>query len=103
MPRNVEVKVRLQNGALERVRARLEGIEAEDLGPLRQEDVFFRCAAGRLKLRREEGAGGLGAELIFYRRPDEEGPKLSEYLLAELGIRDARRLGGVYIDLTIGG
>jgi hypothetical protein len=43
-------------------------------GPIEliQDDTFFHCAAGRLKLR--TFADGQG-ELIFYRRADEHGPK----------------------------
>jgi len=43
-------------------------------GPIEihQDDTFFRCDAGRLKLR--TFANGEG-ELIFYRRSDQEGPQ----------------------------
>ena len=41
-----------------------------------QEDVFFQCAKGRLKLRiLDEGQG----ELIHYLRDDVSGPKQSYY------------------------
>ncbi|KAF0218955.1 MAG: adenylate [Geobacteraceae bacterium] len=50
-----------------------------DKGPIKiiQDDTFFRCESGRLKLRafsKEEG------ELIFYRRANQQGPKESFYL-----------------------
>ena len=50
-----------------------------DRGPeqFEQDDTFFVCANGRLKLR--AGAGG-EAELIYYRRDDQPGPKQSHYL-----------------------
>lgn len=74
MPRNVEIKVRLSSlEATEDIARRIS-----DSGPeiLSQEDVFFPCESGRLKLRI---LGPDRGELIFYRRPDQEGPKTSSY------------------------
>jgi predicted adenylyl cyclase CyaB len=45
--------------------------------PIAQDDSFFHCAQGRLKLR--VFADGRG-ELIAYQRSDSTGPKLSDYL-----------------------
>jgi adenylate cyclase len=73
--RNVEIKARIAAIAqLLPIAARLA-----DSGPivLEQDDTFFGCANGRLKLRDQFGAG---AELIFYRRADLSGPKESYYL-----------------------
>lgn len=52
-----------------------------DSGPTEifQDDTFFACPNGRMKLR--EFAGGQ-AELIFYQRPDRAGPKESFYVIA---------------------
>jgi predicted adenylyl cyclase CyaB len=75
MPRNVEIKARIAGvDALAQVAARLAGT-----GPvvLEQDDTFFSCPNGRLKLRDQFAAG---AELIFYQRADESGPKESFYL-----------------------
>ncbi len=77
MARNVEIKARLQEPDAVAARAR----ELAD-GPgtvIKQKDTFFICPAGRLKLR--EFGDGTG-ELIFYRRPDRTGPKVSDYALA---------------------
>ena len=41
-----------------------------------QEDTFFVTSQGRLKLRVLPGEKG---QLIFYTRPDQEGPKRSDY------------------------
>jgi adenylate cyclase class IV len=71
---NVEVKARA--GDLKDLRAKALAAGASEAGVFRQEDTFFRCASGRLKLRAVEGAG---AELIAYDRPDEPGPRLSRY------------------------
>ncbi|UDM49804.1 class IV adenylate cyclase [Cupriavidus sp. MP-37] len=77
MPRNVEIKARIDS-----VEALLPRAAAlADHGPehIRQDDTFFRCANGRLKLR--EFAPDRG-ELIFYARADEAGPKESFYILS---------------------
>jgi predicted adenylyl cyclase CyaB len=75
MPRNVEIKAYIESVDL---LARKTAAIA-DQGPIEidQDDTFFYCEAGRLKLRSlslEEG------ELIFYRRADQHGPKESYYL-----------------------
>ena len=50
---------------------------SSDPTEIRQDDTFFPCATGRLKLRDfQDGTG----ELIFYRRANERGPKESFYL-----------------------
>lgn len=75
MNRNVEIKARLEDPAEVRRRA----AALADRGPLEleQEDTFYASPRGRLKLRR---FGDGGAELIFYRRPDERGPRTSHFL-----------------------
>jgi len=77
MARNIEIKARVSD---------LDGIARSvatfaDSGPIEiaQDDTFFKCQRGRLKLR--EFADGSG-ELIFYRRPDQAGPKESFYLIS---------------------
>ncbi|HTB64993.1 MAG TPA: class IV adenylate cyclase [Steroidobacteraceae bacterium] len=75
MARNIEIKARIAGvAALQPLAARLA-----DTGPtvIEQDDTFFACPHGRLKLRDQLGAG---AELIFYQRADDSGPKESFYL-----------------------
>ena len=75
MGRNIEIKARISGiAALQPRAARLA-----DTGPIiiDQDDTFFACANGRLKLRDQSGTG---AELIFYQRADASGPKESFYL-----------------------
>lgn len=74
MPRNVEIKARVDD--LAAVRARVETLTSAPAEYLTQTDTFFRVPHGRLKLR-ELGDGT--AELIFYDRPDQPGPKASTY------------------------
>ena len=81
MPSNIEVKFRLRDPAGFRRRA---AALADSHEVLTQEDTFFVVPHGRLKLRCfPDGAG----QLIHYERPDEAGPKLSEY--AVLPVQDA--------------
>ncbi|MHB8838127.1 MAG: class IV adenylate cyclase [Gemmatimonadaceae bacterium] len=77
MPRNVEIKARIESVEALAPRAAViaEGAPVE----IEQDDTFFSCAAGRLKLR--QFADGTG-ELIFYQRADEHGPKESFYLIS---------------------
>jgi predicted adenylyl cyclase CyaB len=75
MARNVEIKARIAGvAAVAPLAARLA-----DAGPtvIEQDDTFFSCPNGRLKLRDQFGGG---AELIFYRRADQSEPKESFYL-----------------------
>ncbi len=77
MARNVEIKARIDSieSLLPRARALADGPETL----IAQDDTFFACARGRLKLRQfSDGTG----ELIHYERADAEGPKLSDYVRA---------------------
>ena len=75
MSRNVEIKARIVDA--EALYARAAALA--DCGPeeIVQEDVFFSCGNGRLKLRLFADGSG---ELIFYRRPNQAGPKESFYI-----------------------
>ena len=75
--RNVEWKARMRDPA--GVAARAARLATDGPFDLEQDDTFFACPAGRLKLR--ELAPDRG-ELIFYERADVGGPKLSSYVLA---------------------
>jgi predicted adenylyl cyclase CyaB len=86
MARNIEIKARIESvESIARKVARLA-----DKGPIEiaQDDTFFACPNGRLKLRAFSSAEG---ELIFYRRPDRTGPKESFYLIAPTSAPDALR------------
>lgn len=77
MARNVEIKARIASVESLRPRARSLADGPEQL--IEQDDTFFACAHGRLKLR--DFGDGTG-ELIHYERPDAGGPKLSDYVRA---------------------
>ena len=86
MARNIEIKARVAD--LDALRVRVAAIA--DSGPIEipQDDTFFACANGRLKLRVH--ADGRG-ELIAYRRADDGGPKVSDYLLSPTNSPDTLR------------
>jgi adenylate cyclase len=79
MARNIEVKARIESteALLPKVRTIAEH------GPelIEQDDTFFTCAAGRLKLRAFADGSG---QLIAYERPDATGPKTSDYLITSV-------------------
>ena len=86
MARNIEIKARVVGMAA--LAARTAALA--DSGPtlIAQDDTFFRCDNGRLKLRAFADGSG---ELIFYRRADAGGPKESFYLLAPTASPDTLR------------
>lgn len=73
--RNIEIKARVES--LELLATRAAAIATGGPVEIVQDDTFFPCSAGRLKLR--DFLDGTG-ELIFYRRANERGPKESFYL-----------------------
>ena len=75
MPRNIEIKARLPS--VESILPQVAALATEGPVDIAQDDTFFRCASGRLKLRTFSAESG---ELIFYRRSDEAGPKESFYV-----------------------
>ena len=86
MERNIEIKARLGNIAV--VYSRVSTFA--DSGPIvvMQDDTFFACKNGRLKLRTLSPTEG---ELIFYRRDDKSGPKESFYLISPITTPDIVR------------
>jgi predicted adenylyl cyclase CyaB len=73
--RNIEIKARVAD--LDALAAKAATIAAAGPVESAQDDTFFSCDSGRLKLRTfSDGTG----ELIFYRRANERGPKESFYV-----------------------
>ncbi len=75
MARNIEIKARIDS--IEALRPAAERLADSGATLIQQDDTFFACAQGRLKLRDQFAAG---AELIFYQRANQSGPKESFYL-----------------------
>ena len=86
MARNVEIKARIDS--IESILPKVTALA--DKGPIEilQDDTFFSCTNGRLKLR---AFSSEKAELIFYRRTDERGPKESFYVLSPTTSPDTLR------------
>ncbi len=83
---NVEIKARLADPVAVEARA----AALADAGPttIAQDDTFFHCDAGRLKLRAFADGSG---EIIHYHRPDAEGPTESRYVRAPTSDAGATR------------
>ncbi len=75
MARNIEIKARIESVAL--LTSRVAALASEGPLEIAQDDTFFNCVTGRLKLRAFSNDAG---ELIFYRRVNQAGPKESFYL-----------------------
>ena len=74
MPANIEIKARVRDFA--DIKSRAEKLSDTPVEVIPQEDTFFKVDKGRLKLRALAPDRG---QLIYYTRPDQEGPKRSDY------------------------
>ncbi len=74
MPANIEIKARVRD--FEEIKRRAEKLSDTPLKVIPQEDIFFNVEKGRLKLRILTSDQ---SQLIYYTRPDQEGPKRSDY------------------------
>jgi predicted adenylyl cyclase CyaB len=74
MPSNIEIKAYARN--FDEIRRRAEVLSDSQVEIIPQEDTFFNTPQGRLKLRVLSANQG---QLIYYTRPDQGGPKRSDY------------------------
>jgi predicted adenylyl cyclase CyaB len=86
MARNVEVKARIDD--IEKLKVKVAGIADKRPIEIFQDDTFFACPNGRIKLRTFSVDK---AELIFYQRPNHSGPKESVYSIAPITSPDKTR------------
>jgi predicted adenylyl cyclase CyaB len=77
MPSNIEIKARIRDFA--GIKARAERLSDTPVETIPQVDTFFNVPHGRLKLRVIAPDRG---QLIYYTRPDQDGPKRSDYHIA---------------------
>ncbi|MEW6093498.1 MAG: class IV adenylate cyclase [Chloroflexota bacterium] len=77
MPVNIEIKARVRD--FDDLQLRAAALSDAPLQVIPQEDTFFNVPRGRLKLRQLAPDFG---QLVYYERPDQDGPKRSNYLLA---------------------
>lgn len=75
---NIEIKASLDN--ISSCIDTAKSLSGSDPEVIKQEDYFFSCENGRLKLRIFSSSKG---ELIFYNRKNDSGPKTSEYFISE--------------------
>ena len=80
MPSNIEIKAHAHD--FNAIRARAAELSDTPVEVIPQVDTFFSTAKGRLKLRE---LGQSRAQLIYYERPDQDGPKRSDYQVYETG------------------
>jgi adenylate cyclase class IV len=85
MPRNIEIKARIES--IEALLPRAQALAGTAPERIVQDDSFFTVAHGRLKLR--EFADG-SAELIHYHRADSAQAKASDYV--RVPVHDAAAL-----------
>lgn len=78
MPSNIEIKARARD--FNDIRSRAERITDQPVQVIPQEDTFFAVPQGRLKLRVRNPDP---AQLIYYERPNQGGPKRSDYSIFE--------------------
>src|SRR5947199_2206336 len=83
---NIEIKARIES--IEAITAKVA--ELADQGPIEipQDDTFFVCKRGRMKLRAFSSTEG---QLIFYQRPNQAGPKESFFLISPTASPDSLR------------
>jgi predicted adenylyl cyclase CyaB len=75
---NIEIKAKCFHP--EKVEAFLLNAGARFVGLDHQKDTYFNVPQGRLKLRQ----GNIENTLIFYNRPNQEGPKQSDFSLSQV-------------------
>lgn len=75
---NIEIKAHARNFA--EIKSRAEKLSDAPVEVIPQEDTFFNVDHGRLKLRVLAPNRG---QLIYYERANQDGPKRSDYRIAE--------------------
>lgn len=86
MARNVEIKARIES--VESLLPRVAAIADHGPTEILQDDTFFPCPSGRLKLRAFSESSG---QLIFYRRADDARPRESFFLLSPTAAPESLR------------
>ena len=86
MPTNIEIKARIES--VESLLPLVAKIADDGPTEMLQDDTFFSCPNGRLKLRTFSDHDG---QLIFYHRPDGAGPRESFYVISPTASPDTLR------------
>lgn len=85
MTRNIEIKARISPDQIASVLSKVQLLADSDPIEIHQDDIYFSCPKGRLKLRVLSSSEG---QLIFYERPDIPTPKESQYVIASTSSPD---------------
>ena len=80
MSANIEIKARIRD--FSRLEARAAALSDTPRQLIPQYDIFFNTPRGRLKLRI---LAPDRAQLVYYERPNQAGPKRSNYTILETG------------------
>ena len=86
MARNIEIKARIES--VDAVAAKVAALADHGPTEIEQDDTFFACERGRLKLRAFSATDG---QLIFYQRANQAGPKESFYVISPTASPDSLR------------
>ncbi len=86
MPRNIEIKARIES--VQSLSPKAAALADEGPVEIVQDDTFFNCENGRMKLR---VFSATESELIFYRRANRQGPKESFYIRSPTASPDTLR------------
>jgi predicted adenylyl cyclase CyaB len=78
MPANIEIKARVRD--FEALKGHAAALSNGPMKVIPQDDTFFNIPHGRLKLRL---LAPDHAQLVYYERPDQDGPKRSNYHIFE--------------------
>lgn len=78
MPANIEIKASVRD--FTSLKKRAEALSDTPVQVIPQEDTFFHTPKGRLKLRQ---LAPDRAQLVYYERLDQDGPKRSDYHIFE--------------------
>ena len=84
--RNVEIKARI--ASVEAMAPRVAALADQGPVEITQDDTFFVCERGRIKLRALSATEG---QLIFYRRANQAGPKESRFVISPTASPDSLR------------
>jgi predicted adenylyl cyclase CyaB len=84
--RNVEIKARISS--IEALVPRVAALADQGPVEIEQDDTFFVCERGRIKLRALSATEG---QLIFYRRANQAGPKESRFVISPTASPDSLR------------
>jgi adenylate cyclase len=86
MARNIEIKARIDS--VEALAPRVAALADQGPVEITQDDTFFPCGRGRLKLRAFPAGDG---QLIYYQRPNQTGPKESFFVISPTAAPDSLR------------